>query len=419
MTTTAGMLPLDGLEPGVRVLLTAGRCAVGAGGPEALRRELAAVDDWPALLTTARAHGLTGTLCKAALEHATDELPAAVADEYRTLRRGLAHRALAMSRGLLGVLAVLQEPGVRALAYKGPALSEGVYGDVAVRSWCDLDLIIADADVPAARRALEAAGFVPHRGGARLGADMTTSEQELGLHHRDTGLAIDLHWRVGLRFAGASLDGADLLRRAVPGEVLERPVLVPSAPDVALLCSLHGVAHTWPSLDLVLSTALALQALDDEQAAMLEDVARRGGCARRNHIGTLLSRSLLGARVAGPALLPAVVDRRAGRLAADAGARLLWREAVQDQRSVRRRHRPREHAAEVRWQLGSLDSPAAAAAHAWERLLRPGALDTGGRPLEAPYAAEPDDDGARSEPARAGRAQMLRAAVRRQLRIWR
>lgn len=391
------MLPLQGLPADARVVLTAARCAVGSVAPAAVREESRAVDDWPEALATARLQGLTGTLCRVVLTHAADELPPEVVEEMRELRRGLGRRALDMSRRLLGVLTLLQKADVRALAYKGPALSEGVYADVAARSWCDLDLIVAAQDVDAARAALEEAGFVPHAGGARLGAAMTAAEQELSFHHATNGLAVDLHWRVGLRFAGASLDGADLLGRAVVGEVLERPVLVPSPADVALLCSLHGASHNWPQLDLVLSGALALQALGEQDAAVLEDVARRGGCARRAHIGTLLARSLLGAVVPRPALLPAVKDRRAGRLAADVGATLLWRRQL-DLERPRRRRRQREHAGEVLWQLAALDSRRAAAAHAWERLFRPGALDTGG----------PPDSGA-----------PVRAMLRRQARIWR
>jgi|GEM_PF-6198120 len=425
------------LSPTTTVLVEVVRRAAGEPESGSLTEALAAFEarsgasgaGWEGLLAAARLHGIEGTLCGVVLKDGAALLPDDVADEWRGVRRGIAARSLLMSRQALAVIDLLRHAGVRAMLYKGPALSEPVYGDVAARSWCDIDLVVAADDVPAVGRALEGAGFAPDARGVALGAEVMQAEQEMGYKHTDSGLALDLHWRVGLRFAGGALDGADLLERAVPGEVLERPVLVPSRADTALLAALHAAAHNWPQLDAVLTMSLALDAVRDAGAGTegaLLAVARSTGCARRLRIGVLLARAI-GGVVAPRALVEdAVADRRARRLAAAVGADLLW---LAESRAVGRPSAERRsHAREVLWQLGALDSAAAAFRHGWIRLLRPGARDTGiERVADATEPASADADGPRAgvragaheDRFGGGAVETLRATIRRQRRIWR
>jgi len=414
------------LAPRTTALVEVVRRAAGEPSPARVRSALTAVG-WDDLLGAARLHGIEGTVGAVVLRDAADLVSDEAAEDLRELRRGVAARSLLMSRQALAVIDLLRRGGVRAMLYKGPALSEPMYGDVAARSWCDIDLIVAADDVPAAAKALVDGGLTADAGGVALGADMLASEQEMGFRHAPSGLALDLHWRVGLRFAGGALDGEDLLARAVPGEVLERPVLVPSLGDTALLTAVHAAHHTWEQLDHVLTMALALESLaaaGPEASDAVVEVARRSGCARRLRIGVLLVRAIAGVTAPRPLADDAVVDRRARRLAASAGADLLWRIELEGERRAGRR--PHSHAREVLWQLSSLDSSAASLRHGAARLLRPGARDTGVGPAagRAGDSSERAAGGAvasgRGTADRGGAAavETLRAVIRRQRRIW-
>ena len=374
-----GDVGLGPLPEETAALVVVMRRTVGAVPVAASRETLGSIDDWDAFLAAAQLHGLTGTACRVALRDVGDALPPAVARECSELRRQIARRSLLMSRQALRVMELLRDVGVPALLYKGPALSESIYGDVAARSWSDIDLIIAEDQLPAAWRALEGAGFEAHAGGVALGASLVGAEQELGFRHPALGLAVDLHWRVGLRLAGASVSGDELLARAGVCEVLGRAVPAPSRSDMALLAAVHAAAHNWPRLDHVLTMALSLAALGkagsegavERCAAGLESRAATTGCARRLHVGVLLATAIAGAAPPAPLLRRARSDPAAARLAAGAGADLLWCAArAADHRA------PRSHARGILWKLAAFDSVAAAAAHVGGRLLRPSTLDS-------------------------------------------
>ena len=118
------------------------------------------MQDWPRLRAAAVQHGLAGLLGAQLLalpESAADGaaqdvgLPSSERREWRSLSAAVETRALHMAAVLIRVLAALADSGVRALPYKGPAMSQQLYGDPCLRHFVDLDLVVALQD---ARRAL-------------------------------------------------------------------------------------------------------------------------------------------------------------------------------------------------------------------------------------------------------------------------
>jgi hypothetical protein len=59
---------------------------------------------------------------------------------------------------LLQTLELLRESGIQTVPFKGPALAVQAYGDLSLRQYDDLDLLIHEADVPRAYQLLIANG---------------------------------------------------------------------------------------------------------------------------------------------------------------------------------------------------------------------------------------------------------------------
>jgi hypothetical protein len=72
------------------------------------------------------------------------------------------HKALFLSRELIRVVDRLQAISVDVLPYKGVALAETVYGDIALRQAGDIDLLIRPQDFARARKSLRELGYQPH-----------------------------------------------------------------------------------------------------------------------------------------------------------------------------------------------------------------------------------------------------------------
>jgi len=142
--------------------------------------------------------------------------------------------------------AALARAGVRAIVYKGQDYLERIYGELGARPMADVDLLVPEAELERAERALIAAGFIADRE-CRL------------IHERKfckNGMAIDLHHTL-LQPARMAIDHAQLFARAQPSTIAPG-LLGFEATDAFLV---HCINQTVKGHHLPPSSYLELQAL--------------------------------------------------------------------------------------------------------------------------------------------------------------
>src|SRR5438445_800859 len=88
-------------------------------------------------------------------------MPAGVLDRLRRQAAENARRSLRLTRELVAVVRLGQSHGIPLVSLKGPILSLSVYGDIALRQFADLDVLVHRADVSRARELLLSCGYRP------------------------------------------------------------------------------------------------------------------------------------------------------------------------------------------------------------------------------------------------------------------
>jgi len=353
---------------------------------------------------------MAGLLYRRVVDLAYETVPQGVLLGWRERAVAAARRSLLMQSHLLATLGRLEQAGVAALAFKGPTLSQQLYGDAGLRHFTDLDLLVQPGDAAAARDVVLRAGFTEKYAFDAVPLSLLQdAEQEMGFTHPETGLHLDVHWRVGPRFVADSLLADELFARSTTVEMLDREVRTLGPHDVALTLTIHAAAHDWPRLEDVAAVAAALRRLAPADAATLPALALEHGCLRRLHVGVLLAATLAEEELPTQLTRAAAGDRRAKDIASRAGARLVWSVSAPQ---VLEEHDPRARAQGVLWQAVGLDTRSAAARHLWRRLTTAGARDWP-EPIEERSGAD-ERVGERS-----GAVARLRTLARRQRRIWR
>ena len=105
------------------------------------------------LFTTADRHGVLPILARAL------SLAGIPGETARARAREIAFRNLSLAAELVKLVGALRKLGIEVLAYKGPILGQQLYGDVTLRQFRDLDIVIAPADVMRTRDALCQLGY--------------------------------------------------------------------------------------------------------------------------------------------------------------------------------------------------------------------------------------------------------------------
>lgn len=186
---------------------------------------------------------------------------------------------------------------------KGPVLATTTLGDVALREFVDLDLVVQPPDVPRAMEALVNLGYEPASGNPPDFA-LPPAKSQFGLRHRQHGVAVELHWKLLEDRLAYHLDMDAMWAR--PGEARIHGRVVPSLSDedlVLVLCT-HGIKHYWMRLHWLCCVAELLRVRSDLDWNVLFERTTRAGALRTFSLGLLLAHTLLDAP------LPAEVQNR-------------------------------------------------------------------------------------------------------------
>ena len=222
------------------------------------------------------------------------------------------HRNLLRTRYLTGELVrlmhALESNGIEALTYKGPTLALMLYGDVALRQFVDLDVLVRDSEVGKAAQVLAGQGY-------SRAADYNLNETAVIRDYEDVfrnqgGLGIlDLHWRI-INYLPFAPESDSLFAGARRIAIGETAVLTLSPADMMLVLCLHSTQHGWVNLSHPCDIAGMVRANPDVDWAEVLDKAGPLGAQRMVLLGFNLARELLGAEFPATIARMAQDDRR-------------------------------------------------------------------------------------------------------------
>jgi hypothetical protein len=288
-------------RPEIELLLC---CARSRPTPETAARAdalLRASLDWDYFLSLALRHGVMPLVYRRLTDSFRTTVPAERLREFKERYRTNAAHSLFLAGELIRILDSLGRAGVEAIPYKGPALAVEVYGDIALRQFLDLDIIVRPRDVSKATDVLKQAGFEPHfalKDAREEEAFIRLSYVQLFRRAAD-GVAVELHWGVAPRFFNFAfpierLWDDDSRLRLAGGEVR---AIAPES--LLLLLCVHGNKDLWARLEWVcgIDALLSRETKLDWQAITAE--AERLGAIRILLLGLFLSNRLLGTSLPG------------------------------------------------------------------------------------------------------------------------
>src|SRR5437016_2951308 len=292
------------------------RCASPFPDP----RELAALvraADGRRLVALAEEHGVVGLVAAQLPKLDSAAIPRELAQALADRRRAQAVFSLRITAELIRVLDRFLRGRIGALVVKGPVRSVQAYGDPAVRSYGDLDLLGHERDIRRATELMIEAGYearVPLRA---IDAGKIPGQY---LFRKPEGKCIvELHSDATLRYFPRCLPVEELFARQIRVrlDAHEAPALC--VEDELVLVCVHGAKHFWERLLWIADVAALVSRQTDIDWERVRRLANAVGAERMLHTGLRLASDLLKAQ------LP---DNVQAMLEADAGAARLAEETL-------------------------------------------------------------------------------------------
>lgn len=287
-----------GIRDEFRLLLLCAHTSVEPPQRELIRALTLKPLDWEFILGKAYWHALTPLLFRNLRECSPDRVPLAVLQQLESHYLASAKRNLVLTAELIRVLRILESADISAVPYKGPTLAALAYGDVALRKFCDLDLVIRPRDILRAKSLLIEHGYQWHRHPGQVAGPGEIRKNrfwhEYNFVHPDGNTVIDLHWGISNRRFPFDIDMDNLWQDLVPTRLLSQDVRVFPATALLLFLCVHGSKDLWwKRIGWICDIAELLRSNPDLDWSYSFRLARQTGTRRALQLGLALARELL------------------------------------------------------------------------------------------------------------------------------
>lgn len=262
-----------------------------------VRSLLEAGVDWDVVVQLARQHGISSLLFHHLNSHFAAYLPAAVHNLLRDEFRDNARLNLYLTGELLRLLDRLEASGIPAVPYKGPVLAATAYGNLSLRLFGDLDLLVREQDVAKLKQLLLTWGFQqtwPH-------TLLTADQEALHLRYhcvyqftRDEGnVVVEAHWNLTPSYFSFAFDFDQHWSRLKSVNVAGKSIRSFAPEDLLLILSVHGAKHGWERLIWVCDIAQIVRTGRDLDWSRALRLAGRLGAKRMLLLSLFLAHELL------------------------------------------------------------------------------------------------------------------------------
>ncbi|MDJ0616367.1 MAG: nucleotidyltransferase family protein [Calothrix sp. MO_192.B10] len=253
--------------------------------------------NWSYLVDMAACHGVIPLLYQNLNNISPKTIPQTVLSQLQTIFHTNTAQNLFLSHELLKLLNLFEANGISAIPFKGPILAAQAYGNLSLRTYCDLDILVREEDFLKAKDLLKSQGYHSTGWWFLTEAQEVAVRKDWGeypLTRNDNMVHIDLHSRLiaGYLFT-LSADLNYFWEHLQPVSLLGKTVLSFRPEDLLLYLCIHGTKSFWEKLGWICDIAELLQKEDIHWEELLPQ-AKTLGVERMLLLGCFLASDILG-----------------------------------------------------------------------------------------------------------------------------
>jgi hypothetical protein len=358
-----------------QLLVSCARTRVVPEIAEQIREITAGPLDWEFVLSEATENSV-GPLLEMNLRGVVpEEAPAAVTERLKIACRANAVRCLFLAAELHKILELFRAAGIAAIPYKGPVLAEQAYGNLTLRDFDDLDIILPQRDLTKAHEVMLGLGYQ-----ARFpwilpkNSKTTLVPGEYNYRDEKRRAVVELHTELTPRHFPVAPDIDRFAERTVKVMVAGQEVPTFAPEDLLSALCVHGSKDFWERISWIADVAELIQRqgdLDWDKAFRMAESLR---VERMVHLGLALAEDLLQAPMPAEIRKRVSEDKEAVSVAREVGQRTLSRDLPGPGTGSRLRFRRRMMQGKLAGWRYSLRLAMIPAEEDWEMVQLPGPL---------------------------------------------
>jgi len=206
------------------------------------------------LTSLASSHGILPLVYKTIknLSKNDDSYSSTLLSELKPLYLAIAHRNMLMTSELIKIIHLLNENNIEALAFKGPTLSQMAYGDITLRQYSDLDILVDEEN------AFEAGTLMTQNGHTALlplnilsNKTCLHTAKDFSLMSETSGAHTELHWRLFEKKYNISLLSCPLDKKCQTVKINNHEIKTLQNELLLVYLCLHGAKHAFERIEWI------------------------------------------------------------------------------------------------------------------------------------------------------------------------
>jgi len=206
--------------------------------------------DWIRFINLTYVHGVL-PLVYVQLKAYSEFLPKNELQRFRSGYREIATQNIIMSSELLKVKQLLEKNGIEVIAFKGPILSQVAYGDITLRQYADLDILINEASLFEAASLLSKSSYT-----SPSPITLLKDKNFLALNNdfnffTDKNIHIEIHWKLIREKIALNRNFKIYSNTKSVVSLNGQEVNTLSMEMLLVYLSLHGSKHAWERIEWI------------------------------------------------------------------------------------------------------------------------------------------------------------------------
>ncbi len=282
--------------PELELILCCARTQIDKVKAERIRELVQQKLDWKKVINHAYSNALIPLLYTNLNNIASNVIPEEQLNTLRTLFYGNAQRNLFLTAEMMKILSLLQDNGIQAVPYKGPVLANLLYGNLSIRQFSDLDILVLSENVLDFKKLLMAQGYIPEiemTAVEEIAYLQDKSKHTYNLFNKEKRVMVEIHWRIAPQYT-SSIEAKHLWRSIKESQFSGTTISTfPVEVWLPILC-IHASRHRWEKLSWLSDIAELIRRNPDLNWEEVIDLAWEFDARRMLFLGLLLTRNLIG-----------------------------------------------------------------------------------------------------------------------------
>ena len=190
-----------------------------------------------------------------------------------------------LAKELVVLLEAFDNNGISVIPFKGPTLAVTAYGDLSLREFVDLDLMVKQDSIPKARKILRLLGYAPKGKTSDAESPEMRNRRFHTLVKKNGMFRVDLQWLMANRYFSFQLDRDHLWENLQSISVAGKMVKALAPEELLVILCVHGSKHVWEELKWICDVAELVRAQEGMDWERLLARATEMRCLRMVYMG--------------------------------------------------------------------------------------------------------------------------------------